>query len=156
MENEKKTEQSCCYNETLSKEKLEELYKNVTMSSCAIDNILSYAKGDLFNVLKSQQEKYNDFAKQAENIAESLNFKMKDASSFAKGMADMGIKMKMAADNRNENIAKIMFLGSSNGIIDLCISLRHKTEGVRPEIIELIKTVLKFEEDKTELMKYYL
>lgn len=145
-----------CVDVDNSEKKLNAIYKNVTMSSSAVDALLPYANGDLLNELKREKSTYLRFANEIERLGDSLEIELKPISKMSTSMADMGIKMKMTADDSNGNIAKIMLLGSTNGIIDIYIELHHNYGGVHEKIKSMLLDVLQYEEEKTNLMKKYL
>ena len=70
-------------------------------------------------------------------------------------MADVSIKIKMAVNSGNTNVAKMMMQGTLNGIIDLYVMMRH-WDNIDKKITDVAQKLLNYQEDKLDEMKLML
>ncbi len=148
------TENNCDVEKT--RQAMSDLYKNVTMAQSCIKTLLPYVeKQDVTKTLHKQVEQYDHYVEQLDEMCEQLNFDPTPAPKFAVTMANMGIKAKMMTDKSISHVAKIMLQGTLNGIIDLYRMIRDNDD-VNPEVTQLQKQVLRYEEGKFENLKQYL
>lgn len=129
---------------------------NALMAKEAIEvTIKSVTNQEFADLLRQQISKYDDFIKRAQSIATNIGCVIEPKNKFGRNMAIMSIKMKLMVDSSMSNIAEMMLLGTTNGIVDLGKLIRH-TPSVNKEALTLLKELLIYEEDKVELMKYHL
>ncbi len=139
-----------------TKELLSDLYKNVTMAKGTIETLVDYVEQtDVKKRLRKQIEQYDVYVEQIDDLAEKLGFDPTPVPKFAINMANVGIKAKMLADNRQTHVAKIMMQGTLNGIIDL-YRLTKKFEDTHPQSAVLLKEILHYEESCLESCKKML
>ncbi|MDD4833061.1 MAG: hypothetical protein PHI78_05240 [Clostridia bacterium] len=129
---------------------------NALMARESTETILKYVDNmDFGDLLRSQVNKYDEFCRRAQLMANNLGCVLETQNKTARSMAKMSLKMKMLMDNSVGKIAEIMLLGTTNGIVDMGKLIRH-TPDVKDEALSLAKELLIYEEDKVELMKYHL
>ena len=94
-----------------TKELISDMYKNVTMAQSSIKTLVSYIKQkDVKQRLHKQIEQYDHYIEQIGTIGENLGFDPTPAPKFAITMANMGIRAKMLANDKQTHVAKIMML----------------------------------------------
>lgn len=129
---------------------------NAIMAKETTDVVCRYVDNMEFaDILKAQVNKYDEFARRAQILANKYNCVLTDNNKFGRNMAKMSIKMKMMVDSTTTKVAEMMLMGTTNGIIDLGKLIRH-TPDVGEDALTLAKELLIYEEDKVELMKYHL
>ena len=139
-----------------TQELISDMYKNVTMSQSSIKTLVKYVKQkDVQKRLHKQIEQYDHYIEQIGTLGENLRFDPTPAPKFAIAMANVGIRAKMLANDKQTHVAKIMMQGTLNGIIDL-YRLTKKHDDAHPESITLLKEILHYEESCLEACKNML
>ena len=139
-----------------TKELISDMYKNVTMAQSSIKTLVGYIKQkDVKQRLHKQIEQYDHYIEQIGTIGENLGFDPTPAPKFAITMANMGIRAKMLANDKQTHVAKIMMQGTLNGIIDL-YRLTKKYDDAHPQTTTLLKEILHYEESCLESCKNML
>ncbi len=152
--NETANENNCSVEKT--EQAISDLYKNVTMAQNCIKTLLPYVGDqDITKSLHKQVEQYDSYIEQIGTIGKNLNFDPTPAPKALIMMANMGIKAKMLSDKSITHVAKIMMMGTLNGIIDLYRLTKESTQ-IHPEVALLEKQVLRYEEGRLENAKAWL
>ena len=127
MTSKNNTDKKIGYDKISTKEVLGDLYKNVTMCKHSIKVLLPHVEdSELTKTLINQTDKYDEFCKRAEDLADRLKLQIEPVSKMLVCMSKTGIKMKMAKDNSQTNVLKVMLNGTFMGVIDLHILLSQK------------------------------
>ena len=143
-------------NVSSTKQLISDMYKNVTMAQSSIKTLVKYVKEkDVKERLHKQIEQYDHYIEQIGTLGKSLRFDPTPAPKFAIAMANMGIKSKLLANNKQTHVAKIMMQGTLNGIIDL-YRLARQHEDAHPQATTLVKEILHYEESCLESCKNML
>lgn len=109
----------------------------------------------LKDVLAAQVAKYDEFTQKVKLLAKEHHVNIKEPSSVSKFFVQSAIKMKLAGKPSTSKIAEMMIKGTTNGVIDLGKLLKH-SQLVKEDCTSLAKELLTYEEDKINLLKYYL
>ena len=134
---------------------LNALYGNVTMAKHSVESLLPYVEDKTFKgMLRKQVNKYDTFISDIENVAEKNQWEV-TSLKWAQMMADVSIKIKMAVNSGNTNVAKMMMQGTLNGIIDLYVMMRH-WDNIDKKITDVAQKLLNYQEDKLDEMKLML
>lgn len=132
------------------------LVKNVGMAYDCINAVLPFVKNERFaNLIESQEKKYGEFLMRGRTIAEDLNVELEPSGKLSQSWANLMIKMKLMMNSCTSRIAEMMIQGTTMGVIDMGRLLRH-TPDVLPKTLDLAREIMEFEEDKIEILKYYL
>lgn len=135
---------------------LNNVIKNVTMAFDSVNAVIPYVKNERFEeLLDGQAEKYHEFIMRGRTLAEDMNVELEPGGRLSQSWASLMIKMKLMMNNSTSRIAEMMIQGTTMGIIDLGRLLRH-TPDVLPKTLDLAREVMEFEEDKIEILKFYL
>ncbi|MEG1527583.1 MAG: hypothetical protein RR248_02555 [Clostridia bacterium] len=135
---------------------LSAVYSNALMAKDTTEFIVKKVSNmELADLLRKQVNKYEDFARNAQIQANTFNCILKDELKAARNMAKFNLNMKLMADNSITSVAKIIILGTTNGVIDLG-RLLHHTNDISEKVNSMIKDLLGYEESVVESMKYYL
>ncbi len=153
MTNKTNSEKKVGYDKVSTKQVLEDLYKNATMCKHSIKILLQHIEDtELTKTLINQTDKYDDFAKRCEDLADRLKIEIEPVSKMLVCMSKTGIKMKMAKDNSQTNVLKVMLNGTFMGVIDLHILLSHNNNA-QSEVLLLGKEILNYQEERIEKLK---
>lgn len=132
------------------------LYKNVTMSKNAIKTLLCKVDDEeLHRTLFAEIEKYDEFCKKAETLADNVGVKISPVSSALLNMAKMGIKMKTMGGSDKVAIVKILLNGTFMGVIEITETISG-AKNVHSEAVLLAKEIKCYEEEKIEKLKNLL
>lgn len=132
------------------------LIKNVGMAHDCINAVLPFVKNERFEgLLSSQSEKYREFLLRARTVAEDMNAEIEPGGKLSQSWATFMIKMKLMMNNSTSKITEMMIQGTTMGVIDMGRLLRH-TPDVLPKTLDLAREIMEFEEDKIEILKYFL
>ena len=141
---------------TPDEELLGEVYKSVTMGSDSITTLMSKTTdASMRSDLTTQLEGYQNFATATKTKMYEKNFKVKEASVFAKVPAEVSMNVTTMMDNSNTKIAEMMINGSTMGVIGLTRKIRE-TAGASEDCVRIATDVVKFEENNITKMKTYL
>ena len=141
---------------TPDEELLGEVYKSVTMGSDSITTLMSKTTdASMRSDLTTQLEGYQNFATATKTKMYEKNFKVKEASVFAKVPAEVSMNVTAMMDNSNTKIAEMMINGSTMGVIGLTRKIRE-TAGASEDCVRIATDVVKFEENNITKMKTYL
>lgn len=136
---------------------LSDLYKNVTMAQNAIKTLLPYVEGsDVTRSLHKQVEDYDAFIEGVGTHAKKLGFDPTPAPKMAIAMSTFALRTKMIADKSTSHVAKIMILGTVNGIIDLYRLKKRASKDVENQTVKMVKEALDYEENVFEGLKTLL
>lgn len=144
------------YDKVSTQQVLGDLYKTVTMCKHSIKMLLPHVEdSELTKTLINQTDKYDEFCKRAEDLADRLKLQIEPVSKMLVCMSKTGIKMKMAKDNSQTNVLKVMLNGTFMGVIDLHILLSHN-KNAQSEVLLLGKEILNYQEERIEKLKQSL
>ena len=135
---------------------LEAIYKNVRMGADSIIDIMpKVGDENLRSELTSELKRYEEFSAEIEKYILNLGEEAKDQGILAKLGTKMSVAMNTMMDSTTSHIAEMMIKGTAMGIIDLG-KLLSRAELMCQECTQLAKDLLTFEEDKINVLKYYL
>lgn len=135
---------------------LTEVYNNALMAKEATEVVLKKTTNmELADILRSHVNKYDEFARSAQVLANTCNCILNDENKGGRAMSKVSLNMKLMGDDSVGNIAKLIILGTTNGVIELGTLIRH-TPDINEKAETLVKELLCYEEGRIEEMKYYL
>lgn len=132
------------------------IYQNTKMGIDTISQLLDIVDdADYKNILQSQYNEYKMIFDKADDMLQSLNKEGKDNSIFQKISSYFMINTKTAMDNSPSHISEMLIQGSTMGIIDITKKI-NEYPNADPEIIDLAKKLLAFEQNNVEQCKLCL
>jgi len=132
------------------------IYQNSQMGVQTIERLLEIVEDGRFQKqLNSQLKEYTDINMTAKDLLNENNYDEKEISGFEKLSAYLMINMKTMTDKSPSHIAEMMIQGSNMGIIDATRNIR-KYEDADSNILNLMKKLLKIEENNVKVLKEYL
>ena len=132
-----------------SKKVLGGILQNAQMARHSTCTVVKYAKDDKFvDTLNSQIDKYDEYIKKAQDLAKKHEITPEQPNGIS-------IKMRFAFGTTDSKIAEMMIKGTAMGIIDVG-KLLSRADLVCEDCTCLAKDLLTLEEDKINILKYYL
>lgn len=134
-----------------SNEILNSVYKNAQMAYEQTSDIIKVCRNqELCREITAQQKRYHNVAISARRELARRGEPACQAPPYVKTMAKMGIAMKTAMNQSAANLARIMFNGTTMGIIDMqhTVNRAHTAErSVRESAERLLEREQQFCED---------
>jgi len=132
------------------------IYQNSQMGVQTIEKLLDIVEDSRFlKQLNSQLNEYTEISDTAKELLNKNNCDEKDVSGFEKLTAYLMINMKTMTDKSPSHIAEMMIQGSNMGIIDATRNIRKYADADN-DILNLMKKLLKMEENNIQTLKEYL
>ena len=139
-----------------SKKVLGGILQNAQMARHSTCTVVKYAKDDKFvDTLNSQIDKYDEYIKKAQDLAKKHEITPEQPNGISKFFVEKSIKMRFAFGTNDSKIAEMMIKGTAMGIIDLGKLLSH-AKLTCEDCTCLAKDLMTLEEDKINVLKYYL
>jgi len=139
-----------------SKKVLGGILQNAQMARHSTCTVVKYAKDDKFvDTLNSQIDKYDEYIKKAQDLAKKHEIAPEQPNGISKFFVEKSIKMRFAFGTTDSKIAEMMIKGTAMGIIDVG-KLLSRADLVCEDCTCLAKDLLTLEEDKINVLKYYL
>jgi len=139
-----------------SKKVLGGILQNAEMARHSTCTVVKYAKdSDFINTLNSQIDKYDEYIKEAKDLAKKHEITPEKPSGISKFFVEKSIKMRFAFGTTDSKIAEMMIKGTAMGIVDIG-KLLSRADLVCEDCTCLAKNLLTLEEDKINVLKYYL
>lgn len=137
-------------------ELLNYIYQNAGMGIDTISQLLGIVEDDEYKgMLQSQYNEYKTISDTADEKLKQHNKEGKDNSVYNKISSYIMINVKTLKDKTPSHISEMLIQGSTMGIIAITQKI-NSYKNTEPDIMELAKRLLKFEEDNVEQCKKYL
>lgn len=137
-------------------ELLNYIYQNSQMGVQTIEQLLDIVEDSQFHKqLSTQLTEYTDICREAKELLNQHHCDEKEISGFDKFTAYMMINFKTLTDKSPSHIAEMLIQGSNMGITDATRNIR-KYEDADSDILNLMKKLLKIEENNVKTLKEYL
>ncbi len=132
------------------------VYRNAQMAYESSADVLKHCKDNrLTREIVAENRRYRSVAARAKQELAKRGAVAEQVSPYAKSMAKMGIAMKTARNPRSANIARIMFRGTTAGIIDMQHTI-NRSHCADPAIIARAEKLLVREQEFCDNLKRYL
>ena len=137
-------------------ELLNYVYQNSQMGVETIDQLLDIIEdGDFKKQLISQKNEYREINEEAEKLLNENGYDEKGISAFDKIRSYLMINIQTLADKSTSHVAEMMLTGSNMGIINAIRNIK-KYDDADKNILNLMKKLLRFEENNMEKLKEFL
>lgn len=138
-------------------ELLNYVYQNSEMGVKTINQLLGIVEdGNFKNHLQSQLREYESFNNIAKGLLNKHKYDEKGIGTLNKITAYLMINIKTLTNKKPSHIAEMMIIGSNMGIIEAIKDIRKYEGKVEKDISNLMKKLLKFEEDNVKELKSFL
>ena len=132
------------------------IYQNSQMGVDTLDQLVDITEDEEFKThLKSELKEYRDINTQAKVLLNTNGYDEKGISALDKVKAYLMINMQTMMDKSTSHIAQMLIIGSNMGVIDAIRNIRQYQEAEK-DILALMKTLLKFEENNIKKLKEFL
>ena len=139
-----------------SKEILDSILKTTQMGQVGIRAVNNYAeKQTLKNALKDQLQEYDAIEREANAIANSRGWDLKNLDPMSKSMSKMYARMNLSFGKADSKIAAMMIQGNTRGLIKGIKNLHHG-ENVDARVATLSQKLLDCESANIKQMQGYL
>lgn len=139
-----------------SKKVLGGILQNAEMAKHSTSVVVKYVKDQSFaDKLNCQIDKYDEYINKAKCLAQKYEIEPQQPSGLSKFFVEKSIKMRFAFGTTDSKIAEMMIKGTAMGIVDLG-KLLSRADLVSQDCTQLAKDLLTFEEDKINVLKYFL
>ncbi|MDF2885681.1 MAG: hypothetical protein K0R23_66 [Lacrimispora sp.] len=130
------------------------IYQNSQMGVETLHQLLPMTDNEDFKKqLHAQLKEYTAIHEVAKELLNKNGCKEKEIGQIQKVMTYLAIDMKTMVDKTASHMAEMLILGSVRGIIDCIRRIRQYEGEAEKEIVELMKRLLKFEENNVERLK---
>ena len=131
------------------------VYQNAQMGVETIDQLMGITQDAEFKRhLQAQYEEYKSILSEAKRMFEMEGKDEKGLSAFEKIRTYLMISLETLGDKSTSHIAEMLTIGSTMGVIQAIRNIR-KYEHAQADIQNLMKRLLRFEEDNiTQLKKF--
>ena len=142
----------------VTKEFLDELYKNVKMGAESIIDLMSKVRDTgMREEMTSELEKYEEFAKEIRQILFKNGDEPKEESFLSKMGVKMGVMMNTMMDDTTSHIADMMIQGATMGVTTTTKLLReYENRPCSEDALALAKKIIKYEQETIEKLKKFL
>ena len=121
-----------------------------------ISQLIEIAEDEEFKQhLKSQLSEYQEIHNIAKSLLNKNGYDEKGISTFNKVKTYLMINMQTMMDKTSSHISEMLIIGSNMGIIDAVKKIKEY-EGAEADILDLMKRLLKFEENNVQQLKNFL
>jgi hypothetical protein len=132
------------------------IYQNSQMGVDTIDQLKGIVEDEKFKKqLESQFNEYREIHTAAKNLLNNNGYDEKGISAFDKIKTYLMINMQTLTDKSASHIAEMLIIGSNMGVIN-CVKNIKKYQDAEQEILDLMKKLLKFEENNVQELKEFL
>lgn len=139
-----------------SKEILDSILKTTQMGQVGIRAVNNYAeKQTLKNALKDQLQEYDAIEREANAIANSRGWDLKNLDPMSKSMSKMYARMNLSFGKVDSKIAAMMIQGNTRGLIKGIKNLHHG-ENIDARVATLSQKLLDCESANIKQMQGYL
>lgn len=135
---------------------LDYIAKNCEMGKSAMKQLFSVVEDSSFKrLVESQYREYDEIYDLAAKALKSRGEETSGVNPAAKASSYVMIRMNAMKDASDEEMAKLMFKGSSTGIAEITKHLNHLHDA-QPDARDLAERLLAFEQRNVEELKPYL
>ena len=121
-----------------------------------ISQLMDMVRDEDFNKhLESQYNEYGEIHSAARALLNENGYDEKGISAFAKIRTYLMINMQTLTDKSPSHIAEMLIIGSNMGVIDTIKNIKKYEQEAEPNIIKLMKRLLKFEENNIQQLKSF-
>lgn len=132
------------------------IYQNSQMGVHTIQQLMEIVEDDDFKKhLESQFNEYKEIHHAAQKALNKNGYDEKGIGALDKIKTYFMINMQTLTDKTPSHIAEMLIIGSNMGIINATKNLK-KYSDAEPDIINLMKRLLEFEENNIQELKKFL
>lgn len=139
-----------------SKDLLSSVLKTTQMGQAGIRSVLkAHVGSDLQSALKSQLREYDTIEQEAQKLASTRNWKVKELDPVVEAMTDMMTRTQLSFGDVDSKSAAMMIQGNTRGLIKSLKNLHHYDHSDEA-ISELAKKLLECEKANIQQMQGFV
>lgn len=139
-----------------AKEILSSVLKTTQMGQIGIRSALDMEiNQQLRSAMESQLSEYDAIESEAQRLAKSRNWKLKEVNPSIRAMANQMTRTRLSFGNRDSKLAAMMIQGNTRGIIKGTKMMNHPAQQ-DAEVLQLGNKLLKTEDSNVAQMKKFL
>lgn len=132
------------------------IYQNSQMGVDTIKHLIDITEDDKFiKHLESQLKEYKEIHSYARKMLNENGYDEKGISALEKIRTYLMINMQTITDKSASHIAEMLIIGSNMGVINAIKNI-NKYMDAEKDILQLMKKLLKFEENNIQQLKEFL
>ena len=132
------------------------IYQNSQMGVDTIKQLVDIAEDDKFiKHLESQLKEYKEIHSSARKMLNENGYDEKGISALEKIRTYLMINMQTITDKSASHIEEMLIIGSNMGVINAIKNI-NKYKNAEKNILQLMKKLLKFEENNIQQLKEFL
>lgn len=132
------------------------IYQNSQMGVDTINQLIDITKDEKFKLhLESQLAEYQDINTSAKRLLNTNGYDEKGISALDKMKTYLMINMQTMRDKTTSHIAEMLVTGSNMGVVDAIRNI-SKYQDAEKDILDLMKKLLKFEENNIKELKNFI
>ncbi|MGI6167654.1 MAG: hypothetical protein ACOYIA_05935 [Eubacteriales bacterium] len=143
---------------TLTAELAGTIYKNMKTGADSVLNLLSKAEDDrLKSHMTGLLDGYENFASEAKKILDSEGVAPKEDNIIEKMGAKMGRGMRTLTDSSTSRLGEVLMEDATTSFCE-ALRLLHQYENkdCRPEVLQLVRDIIAFEENNYNTAKSFI
>lgn len=132
------------------------VYQNSQMGVHTLEQLIDIAENDNFKQhLQSQYREYQDIHRAAKEALNKNGYDEKGIGALDKIKTYLMINMQTLTDKSASHISEMLIIGSNMGVINAIKNI-NKYMDAEKDILQLMKKLLKFEENNIQQLKEFL
>lgn len=132
------------------------IYQNSQMGVDTINQLIDIAQDEKFKIhLQSELDEYREINTTAKVLLNTNGYDEKGISALDKMKTYLMINMQTMRDKTASHIAEMLITGSNMGVVDAIRNI-DKYQDAEKDILDLMKKLLKFEENNIKQLKNFI
>ncbi len=132
------------------------IYQNSQMGVETIDQLIDIVEDESFKIhLQSELDEYRDINTTAKELLNTNGYHEKGINALDKMKAYLMINMQTMRDKSTSHIAEMLITGSNMGVVDAIRNI-DQYQDAEKDILDLMKKLLKFEENNIKQLKNFI
>ena len=140
-------------------ELLEYIYKNAEMGAYSSEKLIQDINGKENKIKKPLEgilKGYEKFKQDSKKMIKKNKYQLETSGIMAKMNSSISMKMRVAMDNSDSAIAKLLTEGLTMGCVDITAKIDRYEKDADKKIIKMAKDYLKFQKEAIDFLKDYL
>ena len=140
-------------------ELLEYIYKNAEMGAYSSEKLIQDINGKENKIKKPLEgilKGYENFKQDSKKMIKKNKYQLETSGIMAKMNSSISMKMRVAKDNSDSAIAKLLTEGLTMGCVDITAKIDRYEKDADKKIIKMAKDYLKFQKEAIDFLKDYL
>lgn len=140
-------------------ELLEYIYKNSEMGVYSCEKLIQDINGKENKIKKPLEgilKGYENYKQESKKLIKKNKYQLETNGIMAKMNSSISMKIRVAKDNSDSAIAKLLTEGLTMGCVDITAKIDRYEKDANKKIIKMAKDYLKFQKESIDFLKDYL